>query len=78
MFVRPAPGRAIRDPISHKLLNEAGEEKPDTRFWRRRVRDKDVLVGAAESSALEQTVVADPAPSDAVPAATPAQASGEH
>lgn len=42
MFVRPAEGRAVRDPDTRVLLSASGEEKPDTRFWRRRVRDKDV------------------------------------
>jgi hypothetical protein len=42
MFVKPCEGRAARDPTSRALLAADGEEKPDTRFWRRRVRDKDV------------------------------------
>ena len=42
MFVKPCEGRAVRDPTSRALLAADGEEKPDTRFWRRRVRDKDV------------------------------------
>ena len=43
MFVKPAEGRAVRDPTSRALLAAEGEEKPDIRFWRRRVRDKDVV-----------------------------------
>ena len=42
MFIKPCEGRAVRDPTSRALLAADGEEKPDTRFWRRRVRDKDV------------------------------------
>ena len=42
MFVKPCEGRAVRDPTTRALLAADGEEKPDTRFWRRRVRDKDV------------------------------------
>ena len=42
MFVKPCEGRAVRDPTTRALLAVDGEEKPDTRFWRRRVRDKDV------------------------------------
>ncbi len=42
MFVKPCEGRAVRDPMSRALLAAEGEEKPDIRFWRRRVRDKDV------------------------------------
>ncbi len=42
MFVKPCKDRAVRDPTSRALLAAGGEEKPDTRFWRRRVRDKDV------------------------------------
>jgi hypothetical protein len=44
MFVTPAPGLKIRDPDLLDLLPEAGREVPDSDYWVRRLRDKDVLV----------------------------------
>ena len=67
MFVRPAEGRAVRDPTSRALLATEGEEKPDTRFWRRRLRDKDVeetdrpTAAEAEPAAEAEEAVAEQA-----------------
>jgi hypothetical protein len=47
MRVKPAEGRAVRDPVTKKLLPAAGREVPDNQFWRRRVRDGDVIVETA-------------------------------
>jgi hypothetical protein len=45
MFVKPAPGRAVRDPRSFILLTDEGREVPDNdQFWNRRVLDEDVIV----------------------------------
>lgn len=45
MHVKPAEGRAVRDPRSMRLLPEEGAEVPDgDLFWQRRVRDGDVVV----------------------------------
>ncbi|MCP1290932.1 MULTISPECIES: DUF2635 domain-containing protein [Chromobacterium] len=44
MYVYPAPGLVIRDPDLHDLLPAAGREVPDTDYWHRRVRDKDVVL----------------------------------
>jgi len=54
MKVKPAEGRAVRDPRSMALLSEEGREVPDgDTFWQRRVRDGDVTVeGAATQKQL--------------------------
>lgn len=43
MMVKPAPGRAVRDPVTRQLLPEAGRDVPDNTFWHRRLRDGDVI-----------------------------------
>ena len=45
MWVKPAPGRTVRDPVSKaKLPDEGREVKDGDLFWVRRVRDGDVTV----------------------------------
>ncbi|EAA5550300.1 hypothetical protein DQJ50_21980 [Salmonella enterica subsp. enterica] len=45
MKVRLTPGRAVRDPVSGMLLPENSPvEVPDDTFWRRRLRDGDVVL----------------------------------
>lgn len=45
MFVKPARGLKVRDPIKKDHLPEAGREVPDIDlFWIRRVADRDVIV----------------------------------
>jgi len=45
MWVKPAPGRTVRDPISKaKLPDEGREVKDGDLFWVRRLRDGDVIV----------------------------------
>ncbi|GBQ92096.1 hypothetical protein AA23498_1365 [Acetobacter nitrogenifigens DSM 23921 = NBRC 105050] len=44
MFVKPAPGRAVRWPVSMRLLNEAGENVPSSPFWLLALHHKDVVV----------------------------------
>jgi hypothetical protein len=61
MRVKPAPGRKVRDPRSMQFLPEAGREVPDQPFWRRRIRDGDVIE--------EKAAAAKPAPAAATPAA---------
>ena len=47
-FLIPQEGLLVRDPKTKEQLNPAGEEKPMTgpegRYWRRRIRDKSVLI----------------------------------
>jgi hypothetical protein len=53
MFVKPAPGRTVRDPHSMALLPADGREVNDSDpFWLRRVRDGDVTIeGQARAAA---------------------------
>jgi hypothetical protein len=55
MIVKPAPGRAVRDPSTYELLPAEGRDVPDTFFWRRRLRDGDV-VAAGTATGNEPTV----------------------
>jgi hypothetical protein len=43
MFVKPAPGLVIRDPDLKDFLPEEGRNVPDSDYWYRRVRDRDVV-----------------------------------
>lgn len=44
MFIRPAPGLLVRDPVTKALLPEAGAEVSDSDlYWHRRLRDGDVV-----------------------------------
>ncbi|MNE09963.1 hypothetical protein D3C81_682040 [compost metagenome] len=62
MFVKPVPGRLVRDPVKGTLLPENGAEVPDDAyFWRNRLRDGDV-------EKVEQV------PADEASDATPAEA----
>lgn len=42
-FVKPGEGRRVRDPITLHVLDAAGEEKPQTTYWLRRLADGDVV-----------------------------------
>lgn len=44
MFVKPAPGVKVRDPISRVHLPESGKEVPDSSYWVRCLRRGDVVV----------------------------------
>ncbi|PFF95391.1 DUF2635 domain-containing protein [Escherichia albertii] len=49
--IKPAEGKAIRDPFTMKLLNPDGEEKPRNSFWIRRLAAGDVVeVGRTENT----------------------------
>lgn len=43
MKLKPADGRAVRDPAKGKLLPAEGAEVTLNAFWRRRLRDGDVV-----------------------------------
>lgn len=53
MFVKPNNGLRVRDPVKGSPLPESGAEVPDNTFWRRRLRDGDVVT--AEKPAVVQT-----------------------
>ncbi|EAU7390731.1 TPA: DUF2635 domain-containing protein [Salmonella enterica] len=42
-FIKPAPGRMVRDPDTLEFLKAEGEEKPFTPYWCRRLDDGDVI-----------------------------------
>ncbi|HHR4052798.1 TPA: DUF2635 domain-containing protein [Salmonella enterica] len=43
LFIKPAPGRMVRDPDTLDFLQPGGEEKPFTPYWCRRMDDGDVI-----------------------------------
>lgn len=43
LHVKPAPGLQVRRG-AYQFLAESGERVPDTPYWRRRLRDGDVLM----------------------------------
>lgn len=51
MFVKPAPGLKVRDPISRLHLPETGKEVPESTYWMRRLAAKDVVPAKALKSA---------------------------
>ncbi|EJY9246272.1 DUF2635 domain-containing protein [Salmonella enterica] len=42
-FIKPAPGRMVRDPDTLEFLQPGGEEKLFTPYWCRRLDDGDVI-----------------------------------
>ncbi|HEC9152309.1 TPA: DUF2635 domain-containing protein [Salmonella enterica subsp. enterica serovar Javiana] len=42
-FIKPAPGRMVRDPDTLEFLQPGGEEKTFTPYWCRRLDDGDVI-----------------------------------
>lgn len=55
MFVKPAAGRAVRDPVKGTLLPEDGAEVPESMFWIKRLRDGDVVKVDTSVSAAKLT-----------------------
>ncbi|EER1520968.1 DUF2635 domain-containing protein [Escherichia coli] len=69
IFIKPAPGRLIRDPDTMRPLAQEGEEKPFTPFWCRRLDDGDVIdiektVGSADAPAEKPAATVKPVASD--------------
>lgn len=64
MYVKPAAGLSVRDPIKKDLLPEEGREVPDSgMYWQRRVRDGDVVISQPPANAVRKaTPPAPPAP----------------
>jgi hypothetical protein len=62
VFVRPAPGRLVKDPYTHVALKPEGELKPHDPNWARKINVGDCLVGeapAAEKTEAAETIVED-------------------
>ena len=53
MFVKPAPGRAVRDPETGLSIPEGGVRVEKTQYWLRRLKDGDVEKIHAESKETE-------------------------
>ena len=53
MFVKPNNGLSVRCPVKGSPLPKDGAEVPDNTFWRRRLRDGDVV--NAEPKAVAKT-----------------------
>lgn len=68
MYVKAAPGMKIRDPDLKDLIPDDGRDVPDTDYWRRRLRDGDVVEAKPPAAASE----ADPAPEQAALPVAPA------
>ncbi|EHZ5883523.1 DUF2635 domain-containing protein [Salmonella enterica] len=62
LYIKPAPGRAVRDPVTQQLLAADGEQKPRTPFWLRRLADGDVVVVTHGSGETPPGTAAEPAP----------------
>lgn len=44
MYLKPAPGRVVTDPVTGQPLPDAGAEVgTETQFWTRRLQDGDVI-----------------------------------
>lgn len=73
MKLKPAEGRAVRDPVKGTLLPADGAEVTLDAFWRRRMRDGDVVevTDVAEvTTPVKSTAKASNAPGDAGTTAT--------
>lgn len=47
IFVKSVSGRSVRDPDTKEVLAEAGEFKPRTGFWLKRIKQGDVVESKA-------------------------------
>jgi hypothetical protein len=56
MNIKPKPGIKVRDPDLRDFLPDAGRIVPDTAYWRRRLRDGDVLPVEASQPAQTKAI----------------------
>lgn len=47
MYLKPAPGLRIVDPVLRDFLPESGREVAPDPYWHRRLRDGDVIAAQA-------------------------------
>jgi hypothetical protein len=59
MFVKPAPGLKVRDPISFLHIPETGKEVPESSYWYRRLRSGDIVVCSPPAPVLETEQIPD-------------------
>lgn len=43
LYIKPAPGLLVLDPLTRKPLENGGEPKPADTYWMRRLADGDVI-----------------------------------
>ena len=43
MFVKPKDGLSVRCPVRGEALPKEGADVPDNTFWRRRLKDGDII-----------------------------------
>lgn len=58
MFVKPAAGRTVRDPVKGTFLPEEGTEVAESMFWTRRLRDGDVIAVDTSAPAVKSSAAA--------------------
>ena len=57
MRLKPAAGRAVRDPVKGALLPEEGMDIELDAFWRRRLRDGDVEIATLNHPGTGESAV---------------------
>mgnify|MGYP003674020230 CR=1 FL=1 len=68
MWIKPVPGRLVRDPVTREVVPEGGRDVDDHNpYWLRKLRDGDVVKGAAPKKT--RTLSATPSAPEASPAA---------
>lgn len=58
MFVKPAAGCTVRDPVKGTFLPEEGAEVAESMFWNRRLRDGDVITVDTSAPAAKSPAAA--------------------
>ena len=54
IFVKAVAGRSVRDPETKEVLNEAGEYKPRSGFWLKRIKQGDVVETKAPKTPVKE------------------------
>ena len=75
MYVKPAEGREVRDPVTQHALPPEGREVPSDTFWLRRLRDGDVEKATPPETGEQPKKAALP---DSEKAPAPARAAGKN
>jgi hypothetical protein len=65
MYVKPAEGLKVRDPVKKDHLPDGGREVSDLDlYWQRRLRDKDVVLADPPSANAVRKTPAPPPPAE--------------
>ena len=56
MFIKPRAGLKVRDDVSKAHLAEAGEEKPESNYWVRRLACGDVIACSPPAVVLNDQI----------------------